>query len=67
MDSLASLFELIVIGITAFSVASLVGFILWDSLVDAKHRGTKAATVHELAASKPRMSPEPQRHFAQAA
>ncbi len=36
MDCLLSLFEVLVLGTTGLSLAALAGFIVWDSLVDAR-------------------------------
>ena len=66
MDSLVSLFEVLVLGTTGISVAALAGFIVWDSLVDAKLQRKGYATVH-LLPGKTREAPALQPHFAKAA
>ncbi len=67
MDSLVSLFEVIVLGATGLSVAALVGFIVWDSLVDAVLRRKASARVHTLPPGKVREVAVPQQQFAKAA
>ncbi|MDB5978114.1 MAG: hypothetical protein JWR07_4874 [Nevskia sp.] len=66
MDSLVSLFELIVLGATGLSVAALVGFIVWDSLVDAALRRKVSVRVHVSPVGKTREVAELQQ-FAKAA
>lgn len=67
MDSLVSLFEVIVLGATGLSVASLVGFIVWDSLVDAALQRQVSVRVPLLPAGKTREISELQQAFAKAA
>ena len=43
MDSLAQLFEIIVLSATGVSIAALVGFIVWDSIVDRRSASKPAA------------------------
>ena len=66
MDSLVSLFEVLVLGTTGLSVAALAGFIVWDSLVDARLQRRSSATVHVLP-GKTRQAPALQPQFAKAA
>ena len=67
MDSLVSLFEVIVLGATGLSVAALVGFIVWDSLVDTALQRKVSVRVPLLPAGKTREIPELQQQFAKAA
>ena len=67
MDSLVSLFEVIVLGATGLSVAALVGFIVWDSLVDAALQRKVSVRVPVLSAGKTREIPELRQPFAKAA
>jgi hypothetical protein len=43
MDSLVQLFEVVVLASTGLSVAALVGFIAWDSIIDASRLRQPAA------------------------
>ncbi len=67
MDSLVSLFEVIVLGATGLSVAALVGFIVWDSLVDAALQRKVSVRMPLLPAGNTREIAELQQQFAKAA
>jgi hypothetical protein len=67
MDSLVSLFEVVVLGSTGLSLAALAGFIVWDSLVDAGLRHKASATVRMLPGAKNRETTALRPHFAKAA
>lgn len=67
MDSLVSLFEVIVLGATGLSVTSLVGFIVWDSLVDAALQRKAAVRVHASPVGKTGEVAGLQQAFAKAA
>ncbi len=67
MDSLLSLFEVVVLGSAGLSLAALAGFIVWDSLVDARLRHKASVTVQMLPSAKTREATALQPHFAKAA
>jgi hypothetical protein len=41
MDDFATLFTYLVLGLTGFAFAALTGFIIWDSIADARRTGRR--------------------------
>ena len=67
MNSLALLFEIVVIGSTCVSLAALVGFIISDSLVDARRMRNETSPPRALPISGTRSAQRLEPKFSHAA